>query len=399
MHNRLDVTQLEQLESRRHLSVSLAYGTLLVTGTAAADYVFIDASGSTTTVSDGSGPYSFPTVSISNIWIFTYGGNDSIVLGANVWKPTTISGDSGDDYIWGGSSTDSIHGNAGRDSVYGNGGNDSIYGDEDRDFLYGNAGNDYINGGDEIDGIYGGDGNDGLVGGWGSDSLYGEGGNDLIIGVGGNDFAYDGYGSDTVFGDSYGGIYFIATPTPDGPDHYYSGGASPARVTYEARTSGVNVSVDDVANDGAPGEGDNVHSGVLVRGSNHADVITGATTAHGLGGNDLIVVNSGGGSAWGGQGDDCIIGSDANDHLYGEQGGDSLFGNGGNDALIAGISFSSTSDDTGDDLLDGGAGNDQLYIGYGADSVFGGAGYDVLHFLFDGLAGDTTNSIEELQLV
>jgi Ca2+-binding RTX toxin-like protein len=400
MHKRNSSFQAEQLESRRHLSVTLASGTLLIQGTNAVDSVVVNTSGSTTTVSDNSVYYSYPTSSISNIWVFTYGGNDTIYITSNVFKPTTLGGGTGDDYIAGGSAADSIHGDAGRDSIYGSGGNDSIYGDADRDFVYGNGGNDYLNGGDEIDGIYGGDGNDGLVGGWGSDSLYGEGGNDLIIGVGGNDFAYDGYGSDTVYGDSYGGITFIATPTPDGGDHYYSGGASPARVTYEARTSGVNVSVDDVANDGAPGEGDNVHSGVLVRGTEYADVITGATVTHGLGGNDLIVVNSAGGSAHGGQGNDYIIGSDAADYLAGDEGNDSIFGNGGDDELVAG-SFSGFGDvlDTGNDLLDGGTGNDDFYIGYGADSVYGASGYDTLYFLFDGVGGDTTDSIEEYQLV
>jgi len=97
---------------------------------------------------------------------------------------------------------------------------------------------------------------------------------------------------------------------------------------YDPRNEGISVSLDDVANDGAPGEGDNVHSATSrVDATNFPDTITGATAHFEVQAFD---------------GDDVIHGGPAAD------------------------------------TLDAGYGNDQVFTGGGADYVMGYYGDDVI---------------------
>jgi Ca2+-binding RTX toxin-like protein len=156
--------------------------------------------------------------------------------------------------------------------------------------------------------INGGSGSDDLVGGPGNDTLDG-GGLDGSI-----DTLAGGPGQDTFIGN--------ATDT----------------VTYATDADGVDVTLDDVANDGPEGEGDNV--GAAMRG-----VI-------------------------GGSGDDSITGGAGSNTLNGGEGSDILAGGGGSDHL---------SGEAGNDVLDGGAGNvDRIDGGAGADELRGGDGIDDL---------------------
>jgi Ca2+-binding RTX toxin-like protein len=114
-----------------------------------------------------------------------------------------------------------------------------------------------------------------------------------------------------------------------------------------------------------------------VRGSQHADTITGSelqNTLYGLGGNDTI--NSGGGIS------DELFGGDGNDTLNCGDGDDTLDGGAGADILNAG---------GGDDTLSGGAGADILNAGGGDDKLSGGAGADI----FNGGEGSDTVSYED----
>src|SRR4051794_38855132 len=77
--------------------------------------------------------------------------------------------------------------------------------------------------------LNGGDGNDRLLGGDGNDVLNGGGGNDSLNGG------------------------------PHGHDSFH-GGAGRDAVTYAGRGASLTLTIDDVANDGATGEGDNIHS-------------------------------------------------------------------------------------------------------------------------------------------
>jgi Ca2+-binding RTX toxin-like protein len=155
-----------------------------------------------------------------------------------------------------------------------------------------------------------------LTGGPGNDSLTGGAGNDLLSGGDDDDFLDGGAGNDTASGGN-GDDAFRNAFTVGGPSDadVYAGGDGFDSIDETASAGGVNVTLDDAANDGAPGEGDNVHS-------------------------DLEGVNNG------------------------------FFGpNGGDDAITGGPAANTLDGGPGSDTVDGGAGNDQLSGGPGNDTV------------------------------
>jgi Ca2+-binding RTX toxin-like protein len=126
----------------------------------------------------------------------------------------------------------------------------------------------------------------------------------------------------------------------------YKGGPGRDTVSYEYRLTPVSVSIDDVANDGAPAEGDNVHSDVEV--------------------------------VYGSAANDTLVGSGANDTLVGLDGADDIQGLGGDDQLEAwgrGAVDATAMCDI--DVLDGGPGADRLFLG-GRTTAHGGPDGDQL---------------------
>ena len=95
------------------------------------------------------------------------------------------------------------------------------------------------------------------------------------------------------------------------------GGGGGDAVVYTGRGENLSLSLDGVANDGAPGENDNIAP----------DVTT----------------------VLGGTGDDVITGNDYANALSGDSGNDVITGGGGDDRLFGG---------SGNDRLDAGAGQD-----------------------------------------
>lgn len=179
----------------------------------------------------------------------------------------------------------------------------------------GGDGNDKLEGGPAADVLHGGAGNDEINAGAGADQLYGEDGDDLLSGDGyktpSADLIDGGAGTDTVQTE----WNEMTSTTVDGPL---------ATVTLAGG-----------ADDGRPGEGDDVrsveHLDLYVSGS-----FTGTAQA------DKIVVN--------------------------RQNRDStLTGLGGDDELVA---------SEGNDTLDGGAGDDRIDAGFGDDHIVGGPGKD-----------------------
>jgi hypothetical protein len=163
--------------------------------------------------------------------------------------------------------------------------------------------------------VYGGFGNDALIGGGGVDTINGGAGNDGIEGAQGNDVVDGAEGADVI-------------QALIGRD----------KVTYAGRTAGVNVSLDDVANDGEVGEGDNIRASIR-------DVV-------------------------GGSGPDVLTGNASDNDLAGGGGDDTLNGGGGNDVLNGGA---------GTDLFDGGAGIDDFKARDGvAESVVCGTEADTV---------------------
>lgn len=132
--------------------------------------------------------------------------------------------------------------------------------------------------------IIGSDAPEVLNGTAGDDALYGRGGNDLLNGQAGNDDLDGGPGADVFVGG-------------DGTDAVsYSGAA------------GVSVTLDGVADDGLPGEGDNV-------GRDVEDIF-------GTDGDDKLSGSRGSNTIDGGAGDDIIDGGGGSDELYGGDGDD-----------------------------------------------------------------------------
>jgi Ca2+-binding RTX toxin-like protein len=139
-------------------------------------------------------------------------------------------------------------------------------------------------------------GDDKLVGTTGDDSLYGRAGNDRLDGGPGNDSLDGGRGSDDIYG-----------------------GAGQDAVSYSSSLAGVTATLDKRANDGAPGESDNLRTDVEdVYGSTHDDVLTGdgrANTIDGGAGNDTITGGRGTDGLFGGPGDDVIDAKDGTQDL------------------------------------------------------------------------------------
>jgi len=288
-------------------------------------------------------------------------GDDQVTTPVAV--TTWAFGDAGSDVLTGGGGEDILDGGAGDDTLNGGPGDDFR--------LAGDSGNDQVNGDGGDDELTGGPGNDTLSGGLGSDQLEWFGasgpGNDVLGGGEGDDFVGPGLGG-TDDSDSL------------------AGGPGFDIVSYWWRGTGISLAIDGLANDGSPGENDNV-AGDFER-----------LTASRFG-------------------DDTIVGSDNGEVIDGEAGHDSIDGRGGADTITAagtidggdgadtltmtgqGTARGGEGNDTlndglpgpgyiflwelkleggpGNDILNGGHGNDRLDGGPGADTMIGGDGGDL----------------------
>src|SRR5262249_53070618 len=212
----------------------------------------------------------------------------------------------------------------------------------------------------DVENAIGGAGNDILIGNTARNRLDGRAGTDLLIGGSGNDTLVGrvaGLRNDVLrFGvDNYtAAAVSLVDPTRRSSDL-----TGVDTRSYAARVGKVNVSLDGIANDGAPGELDN----------NLSDVE----------------------NAIGGAGDDALSGNAAGNRLDGRAGNDCLGGGAGNDTLGGGV-------DT--NMLKGGTGNDTAVAPSsvdGMDRFFGGAGVDTVSYAarlgavnvsLDGIAND-----------
>jgi Ca2+-binding RTX toxin-like protein len=208
-----------------------------------------------------------------------------------------------------------------------------IYGGDGRDILQTYGATNAL--------LDGGAGNDQLKGWQTDETLRGGPGDDEIDGSGGNDRVEGGDGNDTLRPDTYygpGNDYVDGGPGFDLIDDYTIPSAD-----YHPPVS---LTMDGAANDGRPGEADNV-------------INVEKTESHVSG---------------------TLVGGDLDDDFRVfanlDEGNSTMIGNGGNDKLIAG-------DYT--DTLDGGPGNDVLNGGFGNDTITGGPGQDTIQ-------GDATSA-------
>lgn len=199
---------------------------------------------------------------------------------------------------------------------------------------------------------FGGSGNDRVVGTSEANALQGGDGNDTLIGLGGDDTLAGGFDSDSL--DGGGGQDLLrehdlntsSVASPDGDPDIYAGGlgTDTLDLSYVGSASGVgvNITVDDVANDSG---GDNVRSDI--------EVLLGTRLA------DTLVGSSGRNTLHGNAGNDFIDGQSGDDSLDGGTGADVVFGGAGNDTAAA----SATSSE---DFIDLGDGQDGVVF-YGTD--------------------------------
>jgi hypothetical protein len=129
--------------------------------------------------------------------------------------------------------------------------------------------------------------------------------------------------------------------------HLLTGGAGADRldtrlapgsgISYLDHTEGVTVSLNGLADDGAPGEGDNVLGSITsIRGGSGDDVLDAGATVTSLigeGGNDTLVGGPRADYLLAGAGDDTIAAGDGDDRLSGGAGADVLGGGPGRDEV------------------------------------------------------------------
>jgi hypothetical protein len=267
----------------------------------------------------------------TRVRVYLYDRDDSVINRADL--PMTADGGSGKDSLTGGPKGDLLRGGSSGDHIYGLGGNDQIEG---------GSGNDHL---------YGGDGND---------RLYDDDGNDVVYGGNGDDWFDDGNGTDKYYGGAGSDTFHMFQPyktVKDSAD-LLSGGSGVDYADYGAYDKAVSISLDGKANDGRPGEHDNVSRDI-----------------------------------------ESVFGGFGNDHLYGGPEDDFLEGNWGNDVIYG---------EGGDDTLAGQQGSDKLYGGAGDDALLGDDFEDPkkTHDVLDGgangsrgdacypTAGDTTTACE-----
>lgn len=186
--------------------------------------------------------------------------------------------------------------------------------------------------------VFGGDGDDTLTGySPGSETLDGGAGADQVTGGPGADVVLGGPGDDLVVGDSYSDAFADVIDGGPGYDRSESDWTNPSQ---GGPTPPATVSLDGVANDGRPGEGDNVTSVERIRVNHAATLIAGGDPV-----DFEIPSNAGAVKA-------KLVGSPGADRLKAAHGADEI---------------------------DGGAGDDNLEGGYGDDVITGGAGKDTIN--------------------
>jgi len=261
------------------------------------------------------------------------GGNDLIVGSSGAFN--NISGDSGNDELYGGSS---------RDAIAGGSDDDTAFGGSDIDLVDGEAGNDTIFGGSGADDVYGGSGNDTVSGDGDADDIDGGTGYlDTLYGGTGNDIITDPDGAKYAFGNSENDIIQIGYDAGwnQGVASLYGGSGNDTISATGALNSaiGLVVRTDEVS---GVGDGDDI---VSLRNSYTASTVF-------LGG-----------------------GSDVFGYLpFGSSNGartDTVYGGAGADTIASGI---------GIDVLFGDAGDDSLEGGLDADTMYGGSEVDFISY-------------------
>ena len=337
-------------------------------------------------------------------WQNTGGGGIDYLIGFEHLTGTryddTLTGDGGDNWIWGGSDT---LGNSGNDTISGGGGNDLIEVGAGTQTLDGGAGIDtlwaYGNGTDissagvNISLTFQGESHDTEQGFWlltgfenisGSiydDILSGDETDNVLAGDAGNDILVGGGGADTLYGDGQIGV--------DTHDLGYSG---PITTIADVGANGNDLleggAGDDILNGGGGSDTASYSysmEGVFVLLSNSGN--GSAENASGTEFDQLFSIENVAGSGF----NDQLLGNDSDNVLIGADGHDLLFGRGGNDTMIGGNGDDFLRGSDGADWLDGGSGWDR--VSSFVPSPVGGITFDLN---IQGVAQDTGQGMDTL---
>jgi Ca2+-binding RTX toxin-like protein len=217
-----------------------------------------------------------------------------------------------------------------------------------------------------------------LNGGAGNDYLYSGPAADALNGGDGDDFLNGGLGSD-----------------------FLSGGAGQDWASYASRAAAVNLSLDNVANDGQAGEKDDIRSDVEnLAGGNGDDTLTGDKDTN------TLVGNGGADKLYGQDGNDVLDGGAGTDQLYGQNGNDLLDGGIGTDYLAGGsgaqdvVSYAIRSNAVNvslDGVNNDGEPGEKDFVAADVEGIIGGNGYDTLtgnggaNYIQGGQGGDLIN--------
>ena len=206
------------------------------------------------------------------------------------------------------------------------------------------------------------------------DLLRGTPGANLLSGLGGHDRLSGGGGPDTMSG-GRGNDKLAGGPGPSAPGgdaDRLLGGSGLDVVSYRRRAGDVTVTLDDLANDGQPREGDNVADTVeVVLGGNGDDTLKDVSSRK----SNIFAGGPGDDRLTGGTGNDLLIGGDGADRGNGGRGNDVIAGNAGRDRAAGGAGADLITGGGGNDTLDGGAGDDVVVTrGGGRDTVRCGRG-------------------------
>lgn len=153
------VAEVEALETRRMLSVSVKNKILFVTGAERADRVRVEAKGKKVAVFENGRRKLILAKGIKQVRVNVKGGSDTVDLSKSPFRATILGG-KGDDALTGSPFNDVIEGGDGKDRIYGLAGDDALDGDDDSDIIDGGDGNDRIEGDFDPDILYGGAGDD-----------------------------------------------------------------------------------------------------------------------------------------------------------------------------------------------------------------------------------------------
>jgi Ca2+-binding RTX toxin-like protein len=236
---------------------------------------------------------------------------------------------------------------------------------------------------DDIESILGTPGNDSISGG-GAQGI-------LITGGAGNDTLSGGIGPDTLNGGAGNDIFFEGIGVTNGSD-VFIGSDGIDVIDFSGRTNGLVCNLDGTANDGEPGELDNVFADIEnIIGGAGADDLTGSSRVN------IIIGGAGSDTIRGGTGIDTLsyAGSGAVTASLPVQAinTDLSLTNGltaGGEADVIFGDIENLTGGSGADLLTGNSGPNELVGGVGNDTLVGGAGDDVLE---GGAAGNTEANV------